>query len=1062
MAFPIGVVVGVFANEMPENHPDLGTAFAREINRIQDSDRTVRKRGLQKLSDDLPWTSKGKTKKALKQLLIAKVLPALLGATNLEDGEKNNSVLFQGSVVCLLADPIEKCRELSLQIVRKVLESFAVLSSTLLNIIVEALCQRINESPFPEVAEELRLVVIENIRRALKYEHDMHIKEGKNDEGSDDETEKIEEAETVTIMEVDDDKVPFESSSYKPSIELSLITCSKGLTDLFPAVKRACGELVYDLATLAPMLTRLHFKQIGMGLASNALHQHSKTRSISVKALGKALVNVAEDFDTVMGKGVGGQESLSSSDLSNAGGAMAGSVNPKTATKKMDLLVLFSKLIGDNNAQVRKELGIQIGNILASRFGRYAGVVNSPAELQCFVQLLLLLGDEIDDVRIAAIKSLESCTIQWRGKGSIDSTPASFDENSHILDGEIQMKDTIINSEKMEEADIAESKQYSGEKFVESHLQHLCTFLIAGISDWTADTQRRYLIGLNKTLLLAGSEAVENVIPYLLNALGNPCRDDEALIRLAAEECCSRIGSVISNKDEVVNLLIPRIAGEASGGGGDTASLRSNALRVLTHIIYGFSFKANSGNNETGIVIGKDCFLSSYPIPIDTLKLDSGNCNPECVNKIVSCLLEPSLYEFREPYMREAVLLLIRGVIDTFPSLCNTPDVEKAVLLGLIYLQGKCPGEVDVVPEVAYNELVRFANIGNELSDTDIDEKKKYLDSLFQRHFPFILNSIISFSYNAQGLIVSPSPDMIKWDTTSIHRSAFDVLIRLSPSQGWIYHDIVLKIIGNQVQLPPLLDQDTPEAHLASYEAIRGDTDATRDINLSSVRLSLMALLETWIRAGALDWQCSEHLSESATFILSEIIVKNLVWRAGRVEGTVRKVTLAAVHALLRAGSIKPNALYKMAPQLVPIITTQMDDSETSMRHIAALCLNVIFERLKGAFGHQAVTELYPTLVKRLDDSNDEVRIQSCRALGAFMSASSEGAFSGTALDYTLDQLFIHLDDPDPTIQAVVYEVIMIGAQLNKDLVWKKAHNNKTAHRTTNMCDLIIKEIQKN
>ena len=76
------------------------------------------------------------------------------------------------------------------------------------------------------------------------------------------------------------------------------------------------------------------------------------------------------------------------------------------------------------------------------------------------------------------------------------------------------------------------------------------------------------------------------------------------------------------------------------------------------------------------------------------------------------------------------------------------------------------------------------------------------------------------------------------------------------------------------------------------------------------------------------------------------------------------------------------------------------------------------------------------------------------------MASSSPGAFSGTALDYTLDQLFIHLDDPDAEMQAVVYDVIIIGSSLNKDLVWKKAHESLATHRNTKMCDKLIAELR--
>ena len=165
-----------------------------------------------------------------------------------------------------------------------------------------------------------------------------------------------------------------------------------------------------------------------------------------------------------------------------------------------------------------------------------------------------------------------------------------------------------------------------------------------------------------------------------------------------------------------------------------------------------------------------------------------------------------------------------------------------------------------------------------------------------------------------------------------------------------------------------------------------------------------------------------------------------------------------------------PRSLYESAGELVPLLCSQLDDNETSMRHIAALSLCVVFERLKGAFGPQAVSEIYPLLVKRFDDSNDEVRLCVINSVGVFMTASVPGAFSGTALEYTLDQLFIHLDDSDERIQEACYATIMTASSLERnpsvttypaarDLVKKKAVSQRGSHRSPVRCDMILKAL---
>ena len=59
-------------------------------------------------------------------------------------------------------------------------------------------------------------------------------------------------------------------------------------------------------------------------------------------------------------------------------------------------------------------------------------------------------------------------------------------------------------------------------------------------------------------------------------------------------------------------------------------------------------------------------------------------------------------------------------------------------------------------------------------------------------------------------------------------------------------------------------------------------------------------------------------------------------------------------------------------------------------------------------------------------------------------------------LGYTLDMLYIHLDDINPVIQECIYKVILTCSALDKDLCLKKAENAKLASRTPQYCNKII------
>jgi len=61
-----------------------------------------------------------------------------------------------------------------------------------------------------------------------------------------------------------------------------------------------------------------------------------------------------------------------------------------------------------------------------------------------------------------------------------------------------------------------------------------------------------------------------------------------------------------------------------------------------------------------------------------------------------------------------------------------------------------------------------------------------------------------------------------------------------------------------------------------------------------------------------------------------------------------------------------------------------------------------------------------------------------------------------------LDQMFVHLDDIDETIQASVYDAILEAVDLNPKLIAKKANKKLKDHRKPDYLLRILDVVEKN
>merc|ERR1712176_141804 len=185
----------------------------------------------------------------------------------------------------------------------------------------------------------------------------------------------------------------------------------------------------------------------------------------------------------------------------------------------------------------------------------------------------------------------------------------------------------------------------------------------------------------------------------------------------------------------------------------------------------------------------------------------------------------------------------------------------------------------------------------------------------------------------------------------------------------------------------------------------------------------------------------------SAEFLRTTLI-PNCTWRAGQSNQKIRKAGLVCIHAMLQRRLVSSKALNENFADLLPILKSCLDDSwSPDTRLISCLVVSCTLSELQAEINGEQLREVYPELLKRLDDSNDKVRAAVCEALTEFFKCMPP-SWSRSLYEYILRTLFVHLDDPNPEIQQGIYGVLeaAVHQDYNTFLTEAQTAGGKSSH----------------
>uniref|UniRef100_A0A3Q2WTL2 Dynein axonemal assembly factor 5 n=2 Tax=Haplochromis burtoni TaxID=8153 RepID=A0A3Q2WTL2_HAPBU len=195
---------------------------------------------------------------------------------------------------------------------------------------------------------------------------------------------------------------------------------------------------------------------------------------------------------------------------------------------------------------------------------------------------------------------------------------------------------------------------------------------------------------------------------------------------------------------------------------------------------------------------------------------------------------------------------------------------------------------------------------------------------------------------------------------------------------------------------------------------------------------------------------------------LSDILLPNLVWHAGRIAAAVRTSALSCLLAVLHGGAITPGQLISLEERMHPLVLSALEEDSQMSRLLACRCLCSILRLTGTSLHHEALNKIYPELLKRLDDSSKEVRGVALQAVGLWFSSLTKDynpVLCGAHLQLLFQQLLLHLDDPDSSVQDQVLEILKKGSSVHPALLKEEVEAVRDKQRSPVYCDQLLQHI---
>lgn len=390
----------------------------------------------------------------------------------------------------------------------------------------------------------------------------------------------------------------------------------------------------------------------------------------------------------------------------------------------------------------------------------------------------------------------------------------------------------------------------------------------------------------------------------------------------------------------------------------------------------------------------------------------------------LGAVVRGSTYEELQPHMPE----LMEAVLN--PDLSQTVDVNMHVQILKLCdaLLAVSKAKVEDVSQQMFNLLI------NVLAMTSEESVRTYAHQLLDQlaSAQGMGGKTELFEAHTKPLLDSFGDGVNMWTNHSPERIVFDaLLIEAGPVVGRHLEDIIPVLTVN------LCPDKDPELRLKFFSL------------LSRLVMSAQATLDS-----------EHHFEKFAVTVLKDMILPNCVWSAGRTAGAIRTTAVSCLWALLQSGALTKEKMVPVIENLLTQMISLLEDDVNTTRLLACRVMTRVFDLMGNTLDQDRLHFMYPELLKRLDDSSDEIRLKMTKTLLAYLDCfqgSYDVQLYRAHLEAIYRGLLLHLDDPQEKIQEAVLEVMKSAASLHPHMMIQEVECVQHKHRTNFYCDKLIK-----
>jgi len=238
----------------------------------------------------------------------------------------------------------------------------------------------------------------------------------------------------------------------------------------------------------------------------------------------------------------------------------------------------------------------------------------------------------------------------------------------------------------------------------------------------------------------------------------------------------------------------------------------------------------------------------------------------------------------------------------------------------------------------------------------------------------------------------------------------------------------------------------------------------SRDAEMRQKMLTMMSHLVTKPMEDILRAQFETY----AVLLIRDVVLPNCVWVAGRTAAAIRAIAVSFLWAMLQSHIVTNEHLKSCFKDLHVQLSACLDCHNETTRLVSVKVMLKLLQCCKGQMDVEVLHAIYPEILKRMDDSSNEVRLITAKAMSAFFQAlpsNYERDFFKAHLEFIFKKMLLHMDDPSDQIHESCLECLRIAApshpgilKVLADDVTNKQRRKKACHEISKLCNHLLRK----